>query len=121
MRVIRLVLSLSLVLAFAASASESAYSESAYSENANQRVSVTYETNQPADHFNHQSLDLLTTHAALIESSLFSSFDTDPDCLTILAFKRPVVKYNASVLTGNVRLSQDSIAQWQLIRGPPLA
>ncbi len=121
MRVIRLVLSLSLVLAFTASAGESAYSNNANSNNANQRVSVTNETNQPTDHFNHQSLDLLTTHAALIESSLFSSFDTDPDCLTVLAFKRPVVKHNASVLTGNVRLSQDSIAQWQLIRGPPLA
>lgn len=111
MKVIRLVLSLSLVLAFTASASEAALTH--VTDNSN--------TTSHLDCLNDQSFDILTTHYTLIESSLFSGIDTDLDYLTVLAFKRSVIKNHESALAGNTHISPFFTAQWHFIRGPPMS
>lgn len=110
MRLIRLVLSLSLVLAFTASASEKAST----------LVTLANDTMQELDDLGHQLTDTFTTSFALTESSFFSGIDAEPDCLISRALKRPVVKHHVPALADNVHLSPSSSAQWQLIRGPPL-
>lgn len=110
MKAIRLVLSLSLVMAFTAVASETVVIGTGFDSHAS----------TPADTFTSQSNNSFTLQNVLTDIVFSSGEDSDPDSLMTLALKSLVIKPYITALADNARISEFSNAQWYVIRGPPL-
>lgn len=110
MKAIRLVLSLSLVMAFTASARETITTDAGF---------YSYSSTS-SDTFTSSSINSFTLHNVLTDIVFSSGDDSDPDSLITLALQSLEIKPYITALADNARISELSTVQWYVIRGPPL-